>query len=140
LVTRPQQGLEFEGAYHRIPEGAVGESLVVPFNDLAAFAEAVDRNHDNIACVVLELVSSQTVIPAAPELLNTVRELTRRHGILLIIDETLTAFRGFTGGEQSRVKIVPDLTCLGERSGRGFPLGIYGGRKDLMDGSRRRDS
>jgi glutamate-1-semialdehyde 2,1-aminomutase len=72
------------------------------------------------------------VVPPAVGYLQGVRELTSRHGALLIFDEVITGFRVAYGGAQALYGVVPDLTCLGKIIGGGLPVGAYGGRRDIM--------
>jgi glutamate-1-semialdehyde 2,1-aminomutase len=73
------------------------------------------------------------VVPAEKQFLKMLRDLTRKYGILLIFDEIMTGFRSNLTGVQGELGIIPDLTCLGKIIGGGFPIGAYGGRKDIMD-------
>jgi glutamate-1-semialdehyde 2,1-aminomutase len=72
-------------------------------------------------------------VPPAPGFLEALRELTARHGALLIFDEVMTGFRVAFGGAQQRYGIRPDLTTLGKVIGGGLPVGAYGGRRDIMN-------
>jgi glutamate-1-semialdehyde 2,1-aminomutase len=72
------------------------------------------------------------VVPR-PEFLAAIRDLTRRHGALMVCDEVMTGFRLAFGGAQALLGIDPDLTTLGKIVGGGLPLGAYGGRADVMD-------
>jgi glutamate-1-semialdehyde 2,1-aminomutase len=71
-------------------------------------------------------------VPPAPGFLEALREITTRHGALLIFDEVMTGFRVAYGGAQERFGIRPDLTTLGKVIGGGLPVGAYGGRADIM--------
>ena len=71
------------------------------------------------------------VIPST-EFLQALRELTRKHGALLICDEVMSGFRVASGGAQSLYKIDPDITTLGKIVGGGMPIGAYGGRREIM--------
>ena len=73
------------------------------------------------------------VVPPRPGFLEGLREITRRHGALLIFDEVITGFRVARGGAQERFGIAPDLTCLGKIVGGGLPVGVYGGRAEIME-------
>ncbi|MEW5894832.1 MAG: aspartate aminotransferase family protein [Candidatus Omnitrophota bacterium] len=142
-ATERRKIVSFEGCYHgfhgMVPVEPRKESLdpaglniVLPYNNAAAFREAVESNHREIACVIIEPVAAHMgIIPGDKDFLTAIREITRRYGILLIFDETMTAFRGFAGGFQSN-GIVPDITCMGGVIGGGFSLGVYGGRADIM--------
>src|SRR5947207_11609258 len=71
-------------------------------------------------------------VPPAPGYLEALREITARHGALLIFDEVMTGFRIAFGGAQQRFGIRPDMTTLGKVIGGGLPIGAYGGRADIM--------
>ncbi len=72
------------------------------------------------------------VVPPQPDFLSKVREVTQRHGALLIFDEVMTGFRVARGGAQQLYGVTPDITCLGKIIGGGLPVGAYGGSRDLM--------
>src|SRR5208283_1904944 len=72
------------------------------------------------------------VVPPAAEFLVTLRQISDKHGIILIFDEVMTGFRVAWGGAQALYNVRPDLTMLGKIIGGGLPVGAYGGRKDLM--------
>jgi glutamate-1-semialdehyde 2,1-aminomutase len=117
-----------------VPAALAQLTCTLPYNDLAA-AEALFRERGaQIAAVIVEPVAGNMgVVPPAAGFLEGLRELTRRHGALLIFDEVITGFRLGWGGAQHRYGIVPDLTCLGKIVGGGLPVGVYGGRAELMD-------
>ena len=83
--------------------------------------------------IVEPVAGNMGVVPPAEGFLQTLRQLTRELGIVLIFDEVITGFRLALGGAQERFGITPDLTCLGKIIGGGLPVGAYGGRGDLMD-------
>ncbi len=117
-----------------VPAAAVSSTLVLPFNDATAVADAFAAQPDRIAAIVLEpVVGNSGVIPPAPGYLETLRELATRNGALLVFDEVMTGFRVARGGAQQRYGIKPDLTCLAKIVGGGVPCGAYGGRADVMD-------
>ncbi len=117
-----------------VPEGAVRDTLVAPYNDLEAVEALFRRFPDEIAAVIVEPVAGNMgLILPEPGFLEGLRELTRRHGALLIFDEVITGFRLGPGGAQERFGVVPDLTCLGKVIGGGLPVGAYGGRRELME-------
>ena len=94
-----------------------------------AFADAGGQ----IAAVIVEpVVGNMGCVPPAPGFLEALRELTARHGALLIFDEVMTGFRVALGGAQQRFGIRPDLTTLGKIIGGGLPMAAYGGRADIM--------
>jgi glutamate-1-semialdehyde 2,1-aminomutase len=105
----------------------------LPYNDLEAFRAFVRRSWKSLACVIVEPVAGNMgVVPPAPGFLEGLRDLTRRHGILLIFDEVITGFRLCWGGAQTLFGIRPDLTTLGKIIGGGLPVGAYGGSREIM--------
>ena len=117
-----------------IPAAVAAQTLVVPYNDLDAFARLARERGSEIACVIVEPVAANMgVVPPKPGYLEGLREITARAGILLIFDEVITGFRVAPGGAQERYRVVPDLTTLGKILGGGLPIGAYGGREEFMD-------
>ena len=109
---------------------AAAEVLVLPYNDEAAVAKLVEAHAGELACVIFDPKAG--LLPVRPEFARAVREITRRHGVLLIFDE-IVGFRVGRGGLQEQFGIDPDLTCFGKIVGGGFPVGAFGGRADIMD-------
>jgi len=117
-----------------VPAAFARETIVLPFNDVAALEAAFVANPGQVACVILEpYIGNVGFIPADAGYLQAVRRLTAAHGTLLIFDEVMTGFRLARGGVQEIEKITPDLTCLGKIIGGGLPVGAFGGRADIMD-------
>ncbi len=116
-----------------IPEAVASQTLTAPYNDPDAIARIFDQHGKEIACVIVEPVAGNMgVVPPRPGWLEAIRDLTRRHGALLIFDEVMSGFRVALGGAQERFGIRPDLTTLGKIIGGGLPVGAYGGSADLM--------
>jgi glutamate-1-semialdehyde 2,1-aminomutase len=117
-----------------VPRGAVADTLVVPFNDLDAMKAAFDEHKGQIAAVILEPIpANMGVVMPRPAYLPVLRTLCDEHGALLVFDEVITGFRVARGGAQQLFGVRPDLTCLGKIAGGGLPLGIYGGRAEVMN-------
>ncbi len=116
-----------------VPAGTVQDTLVAPFNDVAAVEAVVAAHGEDLAAVIVEPVCGNmgTVAPRAGYL-EALREITRRNGTLLVLDEVMTGFRLARGGAQQLYGIRPDLTCLGKILGGGLPAAAYGGRADVM--------
>jgi len=155
--TKRERILKFEGCYHGhadsllvkggsgmatfgtpdsagVTEGAIADTLVASYNDLAAVKRIFEEHSDEIAAVIVEPVAANMgVIPPADEFLHGLRAVTKQYGALLVFDEVITGFRVSYGGAQSKFGIQPDLTCLGKIIGGGLPVGAYGGRSDIMD-------
>jgi glutamate-1-semialdehyde 2,1-aminomutase len=110
------------------------QTTVVPYNDLPALEETLRKFHDRIAAVIVEpLAANMGVVAPQPGYLEGLRDLTRRHGALLIFDEVISGFRLAAGGAQELYGVVPDLTTLGKILGGGLPVGAYGGPRELME-------
>ena len=145
--------IKFEGCYHghadpflvKAGSGAAtfgsptspgveaDHTIVLPYNDPAAFSRAMKRVGKKIAAVIVEPVAGNMgVVPPLMGFLETLREETRRHGVLLIFDEVISGFRLAWGGAQTVLRIEPDLTTLGKIIGGGLPLAAYGGRREIM--------
>ncbi len=117
-----------------IPTGTTKDTLVLDYNDCSALREAFQAHGDSLAGVSLEPVAGNMglVLPTE-EFRKTLRELTRKHGSLLIYDEVMTGFRLAFGGVQELFGDQPDLTVLGKIIGGGMPVGAYGGRLEIMN-------
>jgi glutamate-1-semialdehyde 2,1-aminomutase len=116
-----------------VPEDLARLTISLPFNDLEAVEVTVGRFGDRIAAIIIEpIAGNMGVVLPKRGFLEGLREVTRENGILLIFDEVITGFRVGPGGAQELYNIVPDLTCLGKIIGGGFPVGAYGGRRDVM--------
>ncbi|HVS16414.1 MAG TPA: glutamate-1-semialdehyde 2,1-aminomutase [Thermoanaerobaculia bacterium] len=116
-----------------VPAGAVAATLVAPYNDLGAVGELFERCGDEIAAVIAEPVAGNMgLVPPVAGYLAGLRELTARHGALLVLDEVMTGFRVHPGGAVGLYGVVPDLVALGKVIGGGLPVGAYGGRADVM--------
>jgi glutamate-1-semialdehyde 2,1-aminomutase len=148
--------LKFEGCYHGhadsllvragsgvatlgLPDspgvpGALAElTLVAPYNDTTAVDAVFDRHGAALAAVIVEPVAANMgVVLPEPGFLERLRSLCDAAGALLIFDEVVTGFRLRYGGFQDACGVRPDLTCLGKVVGGGLPVGVYGGRRQVM--------
>ncbi|MBI1893626.1 MAG: glutamate-1-semialdehyde 2,1-aminomutase [Candidatus Rokubacteria bacterium] len=154
--TRRERIVKFEGCYHGhgdsllvkagsggatfgvpdslgVPADLARLTVTLPFNDLDGARSVLDALGREIAAVIVEpVVGNMGVVPPRPGFLAGLRELTARHGALLIFDEVITGFRLGYGGAQALYGIAPDLTVLGKIIGGGLPVGAYGGRREIM--------
>ncbi|MFQ5678686.1 MAG: glutamate-1-semialdehyde 2,1-aminomutase [Gemmatimonadota bacterium] len=116
-----------------VPSALSRLTVTVPFNDGEAVEEAFELHGERLACVILEPVMGNAgLIPPEASFLTRLRELTTRHGALLVFDEVMTGFRASRGGAQERYAVSPDLTTLGKVLGGGLPVAAYGGSRELM--------
>jgi glutamate-1-semialdehyde 2,1-aminomutase len=117
-----------------VPAAVAGDTVVCPYNDVDAAAEAVLRHGEDLACILVEPVAGNMgVVPPEPGFLEALRELCDASGALLVFDEVITGFRLARGGAQELYGIRPDLTILGKIVGGGLPLAAFGGRAELME-------
>ena len=115
-----------------VPASLAQHTLTVPFNDPAALEDVFKQQSDIAAVIIEPVVGNMGCVPPQPGFLKFVREVTLKHGALLIFDEVMTGFRVARGGAQELYGITPDITCLGKIIGGGLPVGAYGGSRDLM--------
>ncbi|NNC90829.1 MAG: glutamate-1-semialdehyde 2,1-aminomutase [Akkermansiaceae bacterium] len=117
-----------------IPRSFAAETIALPFNIPERIEEAFAKFGDEIAAVILEPFAANAGFVLPHEgYLQLLRDLTARHGALLIFDEVMTGFRLARGGVQELTGVTPDLTALGKVIGGGLPVGAFGGRADIMD-------
>lgn len=154
-ATKRDRILKFDGCYHGhgdsllvaagsgpatlglpdspgVPAETANLTLSVPYNDLGAVQAAFAKFNDIAAVIVEPVAGNMGVVPPAEGFLRGLRDLTSKHGALLIFDEVMTGFRVAYGGAQELYGMKPDLTTLGKILGGGMPVGAYGGRNDLM--------
>jgi glutamate-1-semialdehyde 2,1-aminomutase len=108
-------------------------TLQVPYNDPEALEEILERNGDVAAFILEPILGNLGPILPGKDYLAEVRSITGAHGILLIFDEVITGYRVGTGGAQGLYGVRPDLTTLGKVVGGGLPIGVFGGRREIMD-------
>jgi glutamate-1-semialdehyde 2,1-aminomutase len=116
-----------------IAPGLDQQLVLVPFNRVELLERAFARHGDELAAVICEPVyyNAGCILPDR-EFLKALRELTAKHGTLLLFDEVLSAFRMGPGCAQEYLQVTPDLCTLGKAVGGGFPLSVFGGRRDIM--------
>lgn len=116
-----------------VPAGAVADTAVLPLDDEAALAELFAREGSRVAAVIVEPVPANAgLLLQRPEFLRRLRELTRAHGALLILDEVISGFRVGMGGAAELYGLEPDLATFGKVIGGGLPVGCFGGRREIM--------
>jgi len=115
-----------------IPPGVISGVKVIPYNDLEAAERVLEENRNRIAALIMEpMFGAGGLLVPRPGYLEGMRELTRRYGVLLVYDEVMV-FRLSRGGMQEATGVIPDLTAMGKIIGGGFPVGAFGGRRDVM--------
>jgi glutamate-1-semialdehyde 2,1-aminomutase len=116
-----------------VPSGYAENTLVAPYNNVDAVRQIFKHYPKQIAAIIVEPIAANmgVVLPQAG-FLQGLRQLTQEFGALLIFDEVITGFRVAYGGAQTIYGVTPDLTCLGKIIGGGLPVGVYGGRREIM--------
>ncbi len=116
-----------------VPKSLAADTLVIPFNDAEALEHVLESHPGEVACFIVEPLPGNvgTLLPRAGYL-EAARNLTRRHGTVLIFDEVMSGFRVAFGGMVERTGVVPDLVTYGKIIGGGLPVGAYGGAEALM--------
>ena len=116
-----------------IPKGMTEDMLEVPFNDFEALEKSVKENASELAAVIMEpFLGAGGVVLPAKGYLEHVRKVTDENGVLLIFDE-IFSYRVNIGGCQKYFSVTPDLTTVGKVIGGGLPIGVFGGKKEIMD-------
>ncbi len=116
-----------------ILEDLARHTYIADYNHMDSVINIVEENQD-IACIILEPVMGNVgVVLPESNFLHDLEELCRKTGTLLIFDEVITGLRVTYGGAQHLYNITPDITCMGKIIGGGFPIGLYGGKKEIME-------
>ncbi len=117
-----------------VPGDLAQHTYVAEFNDLDSVRAIVREHEDDIACIIMEpIMGNMGVVLPDKSFLQSVQEICRDRGILLICDEVITGFRVAYGGAQHLFGLDPDITCLGKIIGGGFPIGAFGGKRRIME-------
>lgn len=156
-VTKRDFILKFEGCYHGhadsflsqagsglatlgiaecpgVPQALAELTLNAPYNDLGAVERLFSQSKDKIAAVIIEpIAANMGVVEPEPGFLAGLREIAKRNGALLIVDEVITGFRMHYGAAQQLAGVQADLTTLGKIIGGGLPVAAYGGAAEIMD-------
>lgn len=154
--TKKDKIIKFEGSYHGhadyllvkagsgaatlgisdslgVPKDFTKHTLVLPYNDIIKIEETVKKYQHDLAAIIVEPIAANCgVIVPQPEFLQALRKIADKFNIVLIFDEVITGFRASFGGAQKFFQVKPDLTCLGKIVGGGLPIGVFGGRKEIM--------
>ncbi len=132
VLVKPGSAATSVASSRGVPIDAVKNTVQVPFNDIGALEAVLETSEP--ACVIMEPVMGNIgpILPAG-SYLKDVRRATSENDVLLVFDEVITGFRLGAGGAQHMFDVVPDLTTLGKIVGGGFPIGVFGGRRDIME-------
>ena len=155
--TGKNKFIKFEGCYHghadaflvkagsgvasfgitKVPgitEGVSADTLIAPYNDLAAVEKLVEENKGELAAIIIEPVAGNMgcILPQAG-FLEGLRAICDRENIVLIFDEVMTGFRLAAGGAQERLGVNADLVTYGKVIGAGMPVGAFAGKKEIME-------
>src|ERR1700730_6644680 len=156
-VTQRDFIVKFEGCYHGhadsflsqagsglatlgiaecpgVPQAVAQLTLNAPYNDLNAVDKIFQQHKNKIAAIIVEpIAANMGVVPPAPNFLAGLRDITKKNGALLIVDEVITGFRLHNGAAQQILKREAQLTTLGKIIGGGLPVAAYGGSAELMN-------
>jgi len=134
VLAKAGVGYEAAPTSEGIPHHVTGDTLVVPFNDLGALEQLLDKRSHEIAALIVEpVLGNAGLILPEEEFLSKLVRLARSHGVLTIFDEVITGFRLAFGGAQEYYGVKADLTALSKALGGGLPLACYGGRREIME-------
>ena len=115
-----------------ITDGVLKDTLVTDFGDIKSVIKILEK--ENVACVIIEPIpANMGLINTKKEFLKELREVCTKYGTLLIFDEVISGFRLALGGAQEIFEITPDITTLGKIIGGGYPVGAFGGRREIME-------
>ncbi len=130
-ARRPRPVMDSAG----VPSRIANEVLLLPYNDAENAVALIAEHADELAAVVMEPLAFSTggAVVADRRFAAAVREVTSKHGIVLIFDEVVTGLRLGAGGAPEYLGVTPDLSCLGKAIGGGLPISALGGRADVME-------
>jgi glutamate-1-semialdehyde 2,1-aminomutase len=135
LLSKAGSGLATQGlpGSAGVPFKVAAQTITLPYNDIDAVEALFTCRGGEIAAVIVEPVAANMgVVEPAHGFLDALRRITSRHNALLVFDEVITGFRLGISGAQGLYGVTPDLTTFGKIIGGGFPVGAYGGRRDVM--------
>jgi glutamate-1-semialdehyde 2,1-aminomutase len=117
-----------------VTKGAAADTIVLPYNQLDPIRATLEAEGEQVAAIIVEPVAGNMgVVAPAPGFLQGLRDLCDEFGVVLIFDEVITGFRVALGGAQELYGVTPDLTTMGKIIGGGFPVGAFGGKREIME-------
>jgi glutamate-1-semialdehyde 2,1-aminomutase len=117
-----------------VTKGAAADTIVLPYNQLGPVREVLEAEGEQVAAIIVEpIAGNMGVVPPQPGFLEGLRTLCDEFGVVLIFDEVIAGFRVALGGAQALYGVTPDLTTLGKIIGGGFPVGAFGGKREIME-------
>ncbi|MCL6541734.1 MAG: glutamate-1-semialdehyde 2,1-aminomutase [Roseiflexus sp.] len=134
VISAPEKIGQYDPLSLGMLPDVIRQTIVLPFNDTEAVAETLQRQGEEIAAIIVEVIPHNIgcVLPRL-DFLQALRNLTREYGVVLIFDEVVTGFRHAIGGYQSIVGVTPDLATFAKAMANGFPIAALVGRAELMD-------
>jgi len=156
-ITGRDRIIKFEGCYHGhadsllvkagsgaltlgiptspgVPAALAELTLTLDYNDIDQVKRVMDEIGASVAAIIVEPVAgNMNCVPPLPGFLEGLREITAKHGTLLIIDEVMTGFRVSRGGAQALYGVTGDITVLGKVIGGGLPVGAFAGPAKYLD-------
>jgi glutamate-1-semialdehyde 2,1-aminomutase len=116
-----------------VPDSVIQHTLSLPYNDVETFSKVMEQSGGEVAAVIVEPVAGNMgLVDPEPGFLEELRKKTEEHGAILIFDEVMSGFRVACGGAQTLYGVFPDMSAFGKIVGGGLPVGVYGGKKEIM--------
>ncbi|MDO5844699.1 MAG: glutamate-1-semialdehyde 2,1-aminomutase [Methanocorpusculum sp.] len=116
-----------------VPNDVASHTMQIPYNDCEALEEVLSKNKNTAALIIEPVLGNIGPIRPKKNYLKDVREITKAHDVLLIFDEVITGYRLGIGGAQVKYGVKPDITTLGKIAGGGFPIGVFGASREIMN-------
>lgn len=134
LLVKSGSGLLTEGYQdsNGITDGVLKDTLTIQFGDIKNLEKVLKTKE--VACLIMEVIpANMGVIKTDINFLKSIRKICTETNTVLIFDEVITGFRISLGGAQEYYGVIPDITTIGKIIGGGYPVGAFGGKKEIMD-------
>ena len=134
LVSAGSGASTFGEAFSKgVPDDFIKNTLIANFNNLNQVKKIVGKNKDEIAAIIMEPIpANMGLVLPKDNFVQEIRKICDENQIVLIFDEVITGFRASLGGAEQYLKVKPDMSCIGKIIGGGFPIGAFGGKKEIM--------